>query len=225
MLAFLTILYLIVLEVILSVDNALALAALVHGRIKDPVQQKHALRYGILGAYAFRTVVIFAGVWLLQNEWVKWAAALYLIHMAVKELFFKKNDGDDEAATGPKVKWLSPFWGTVIAVELMDIVFSVDSIAVTFTVTNQVELLIAGAFFGILAMRFAAQWLIKLIEKFPILEKTAFVLVGLAGLKIVASLVGYPVPELVFTPVMFGIIGGSMLLQKVKHNEQPNKAA
>jgi YkoY family integral membrane protein len=211
-----TIFYLAMLEAVLSVDNALALAALVHGRLKDPTDQKHALRYGIVGAYLFRTLVIFGGVWLLGHEWVRWIAALYLVQMSVRELFFKKDGDEEEAKSGPKFPYLSPVWATVIAVEVMDVIFSIDSIAVTLTVSQSVAVLVGGAVLGIATMRFAAQQMIKLIDKFPILEKTAFVLVGIAGLKIVANLLGYDVPEIVFAPAMFGIVGASMLLNKAK---------
>lgn len=210
----LAVLYLVLLEGILSVDNALALAALVKGRLPKAEDQAHALRYGIFGAYAFRIVVIFAGVWLMSHHWVKWFAAAYLIYLAATELFFKKHaadDGENEVG-GVQFNLLSPLWSTVVAVELMDIMFSIDSIAVALSVSQLAWVLITGAMLGILAMRFTAQTFIKLITKFPILEKTAFVLVGMAGLKIVAELLGHPVPELAFMTLMFSVIGGSLLL-------------
>lgn len=208
------VMYLVLLEGILSVDNALALAALVRGRLPNEEDQKKALHYGIFGAYAFRIVVIFAGVWLMSHHWVKWVAALYLIYLSVTELFFKKHaaeDGENEVG-GFKLTSLSPLWSTIVAVELMDIMFSVDSIAVALSVSSIPWVLITGAVLGILAMRFTAQTFIKLIARFPILEKTAFVLVLLAGVKIVVELLGVEIPEIAFMSLMFSVIGGSMLL-------------
>lgn len=209
----LAIAYLVILEGVLSVDNALALAALVRGRLPDPVAQKHALRWGILGAYILRTVVIFAGVWLMEHWQVKACAAAYLIWLSINELFLKKglDEGESEAG-GLKLKWLSPLWSTIIAVECMDAMFSIDSIAVTLSVSDKVFVLIAGAVMGIMAMRFAAQLFIKLIERFPILEKTAFVLVLMAGVKIILELAHVEIPEEAFIGAMFLIIGGSMLI-------------
>jgi YkoY family integral membrane protein len=212
------VLYLIILEGVLSVDNALALAALVKSRLTDPAEQAKALHYGIVGAYVFRILVIFIGVWLMSHEWVKWMAAIYLIYLGVSELFLKKHaaeDGENEVA-GMNFKFLSPLWSTIIAVELMDIMFSIDSIAVALSVSDKTSVLIAGAILGIVAMRFAAKYFIKLIDKFPVLEKTAFVLVALAGFKIVIELLGVHVSEMVFMPLMFAVIGGSMLLNKLK---------
>lgn len=218
----LAVLYLVFLEGVLSVDNALALAALVRGRLRSEADRKKALHYGIWGAYVFRVIVIFAGVWLMKHEWVKWVAAGYLIYLAVKELFFKSDVEDEPVDFGRREpgemgfwQW-SPLWSTIVAVELMDITFSVDSIAVALSVSNKPWVLIAGAVLGILAMRFAAQGFIALMEKFPILEKTAFVLVLLAGLKIIAGLLDFEVPEVLFMCVMFGVVGASMLIQIVK---------
>jgi YkoY family integral membrane protein len=203
--------YLIFLEGVLSVDNALALAALVRGRLSNKADRQKALRYGILGAYAFRIAIIFAGVWLMQHAWVRWVAAIYLVYLGMSELFFKKHM-DDGNTGGVRVSGLSPLWATVISVELMDIMFSVDSIAVALSVSPKKWVLITGAVLGILAMRFAAQAFIKLIERFPTLEKTAFVLVLMAGLKIVAELLGYEVPELMFMVVVGFVLAMSFVV-------------
>jgi YkoY family integral membrane protein len=209
-------------EAVLSVDNALALAALVHGRLNDPIQQKKALRFGILFAYLVRMAVVFGGVWLMSHEWVRWIAALYLIYLSNKELFFSKKEPDNENNSGGlKFKWLTPFVSTIIAVEVMDLMFSVDSIAVALTISSIPLVLIGGAVMGIFAMRFTAGIFIKLIQKFPILEKVAFVLVMFAGLKIGAELLGFHVPEITFTLLMFGTVAASMLFNKL----QPNRVA
>lgn len=76
---------------------------------------------------------------------------------------------------------MSPLIRTIIAVETMDIMFSVDSIGAAFGVSNQKWVLIAGGLLGIAMMRFASQIFIKLIARFPIMEKVAFILVGIAG--------------------------------------------
>lgn len=210
----LAILYLVILEGVLSVDNALALAALVRSRLPDPKDQARALKWGIAGAYIMRTGIIFIGVWLMEHEWVRWVAALYLIYLGTKELFFKPKAHDTHTGAGLKIAFLSPLVSTIIAVECMDLMFSIDSIAVTLSVSREVWVLVTGAVLGILAMRFAATYFIKLMDRFPILEKTAFVLVLLAGIKIVLELVHVHIPETAFIAGMFSIIAGSMVLGK-----------
>lgn len=220
---------LVVLEGLLSFDNALALAATVKSRLTDPNDQKRALRYGIWGAYFFRTLVIFVGIKLMKIEWVKAVAAGYLIWLAVSELWPRtENKTDSDTLTDPHEKGftkflkLSPLWSTIVAVELMDLMFSIDSIGVAFAISNQEWILIAGAILGILMMRFAATVFITLIDKFPVLVKTAFLLVGLAGVNMILKLKNLPlgplgqltidkeIPEHVFTVLLAAVFLGAM---------------
>ena len=72
---------LVLLEAILSADNALVLAVLVLGL--PPEKQKKALRYGILGAFAFRVVATTFAVYLMAWEWVKLLGGLYLLYLGI----------------------------------------------------------------------------------------------------------------------------------------------
>lgn len=222
---------LVVLEGLLSFDNALALAATVKSRLSDPTDQKRALRYGIWGAYFFRLLVIFVGIKLMKIEWVKAVAAGYLIWLAVSELWPKGEEkGEEEKLPDPHEKGiarflkLSPLWSTIVAVELMDLMFSIDSIGVAFAISDKEWILIAGAVLGIVMMRFAATVFIHLIDKFPVLVKTAFLLVGLAGLNMILKLKNLPlgplgeltidkeIPEHMFTLLLASIFFGAMAL-------------
>jgi predicted tellurium resistance membrane protein TerC len=79
---------------------------------------------------------------------------------------------------------LSPLFRTIIAVELADMMFSVDSIGAALAVSNDKWVLIAGALIGILLMRIASGAFIELIARYPKLETLAFILVGIAGIKL-----------------------------------------
>jgi YkoY family integral membrane protein len=224
------VLQLIILEGLLSFDNALALAALVEKRLKDPKARRRALTWGIWGAYIFRTIVIFIGVWLMANPWIRVVAGIYLVWIAFDELYLKRNDDEHKevGAIGFSLGLLklSPLWATVVSVELMDIMFSIDSIAVALALSNKTWVLILGAALGIVMMRIAAQFFIVLIEKFPVLVKTAFVLVGLAGINILLDsknlpipftgghkvTIGMAIPEHPFLLLLFVVFVGSILL-------------
>ena len=177
----LSILYLAALECLLSCDNAVALAAIVHGRLENVEDRKHALRYGIVGAYALRILVILAGVWLMAHPWVKIVAGLYLIYIAVKETLFKK---ESEAASDNVPTHVSSLWEVIVAVEMADFMFSIDSIAATLSVSQQFWALLGGAVIGIAAMRFAAGYIIKLMDRWPRLETVAMILVAIAGFRV-----------------------------------------
>lgn len=88
-----TILLLILLEGLLSADNALVLAMMV--KHLPEKQQKKALMYGIWGAYIFRFLVIGIGTYLIKFIWIKAIGAIYLLYLAFKGTFvvnkFNKN--------------------------------------------------------------------------------------------------------------------------------------
>jgi YkoY family integral membrane protein len=226
-----------ILEGLLSFDNALALAALVSGRLKNPEDRRHALLWGIWGAYVMRVGIVFVGVALMEHEWIKFLAGAYLIWLAVNELFLKKEEEKLEPVTEgkefrlpdetgqkvvPRAGWKA-VWKTILAVELMDLMFSIDSVAVALAVSKEKWVLVTGAVIGILMMRVAASYFIRLIERFPILIPTAFVLVGIAGVKVlveihaiklgslVIPMLGLHIPEGVFLPFMIAILLGAIL--------------
>lgn len=181
----LVIISLIVLEGLLSCDNAVVLALLVRDLPKE--QQGKALRYGIWGAYFFRVVAIILATYILFFWPLKIIFGVYLVWIAAKH-FLSDGDHGGEKSQKPKtihvLPWLGLFWSVVVWVELTDIAFSVDSIAAAVAVSSKPWVLILGGFLGILAMRFAAQGFVKLLERFPNLESAAFGAVAIVGLKL-----------------------------------------
>lgn len=173
----------IILEVLLSIDNAAVLATMVKTLPKE--LQKKALTYGIVGAYLFRGLALLFATILLKIVWLKILGGLYLVYLAYTNL--KSDSGDD----GPKsisIPFLNVFWSTVVAIELADLVFSIDNVFAAVAFTDKIELIYLGVFIGIIAMRFAATAFVRLIEKHPILEKVAFWVVGFLGVKLILSL-------------------------------------
>ncbi|GKU83050.1 TerC family protein [Niallia sp. NCCP-28] len=193
---------LIILEGLLSADNALVLAIMV--KHLPPDKQKKALTYGLFGAYFFRFIFIGIGVYLIKFMWIKVLGAAYLAWIVIKH-FWKGEE--DEEATGVKKKGLlvrtfGIFWATVISVELMDLAFSVDSILASFAVSEEVWILLLGGMIGILMMRTVAKLFLVLIEKVPELETTAYVLIGIIALKMFASVLGYELHHYVFFAIL-----------------------
>ena len=88
------------------------------------------------------------------------------------------------------------FWSTVLAIEFMDIIFSIDNIFAVVAFSDNIILIIFGVFIGILAMRFVAQKFVILMEKFPVMETSAFLVIGLLGLKLCSALLVHYVPTL-----------------------------
>lgn len=195
------ILNLIIIESLLSVDNAAVLATMVMDLPKD--QRNKALRLGIIGAYVFRGLALLFASFLVKFWYLKPIGGLYLIYL-VWDWWKGKQTADKEDDTLDKnsnwlykmtVGALGNFWATVALVELMDMAFSIDNVFAVVAFTDNIVLVWVGVFIGILAMRFVAQAFVKLMEKIPSLETAAFVVVGVLGVKLVLSLVEHFMPE------------------------------
>jgi YkoY family integral membrane protein len=173
-----------ILEIVLSIDNAAVLAAMVKELPKD--QQKKALTYGIAGAYVFRGLALLFASVLIKLVWLKVAGGLYLMYLAYNALSSKVETGGSSKMT-IKIPFLSALWSTIVAIEMMDLVFSIDNVFAAVAFTPNLWLICGGVFIGILAMRFATTKFVKVLEKNPILERVAYWVIGALGLKLVSS--------------------------------------
>lgn len=210
---------LVILEGLLSADNALVLAVMVKHLPKE--QQKKALFYGLIGAYIFRFVAIGVGTFLVQITWIKVLGGAYLLWIAISNLFFKKHEENENGEV--KNKGLS-FWRTVLAVEVMDIAFSVDSVLAAFGVSEKVWVLFLGGILGVLMMRGVAQVFLKLIDKIPELEKTAFILIIIIGLKMIVGAFGIHISHVLFFSVIIALFGGTIVLSLLRNKNKSESA-
>ena len=152
---------LILIESMLSVDNALVMGTMVMDLPKE--QRGKALRYGIFGAYFFRGLALLLAAWLMKVVW-----------------FYKNTVGR-----------IGNFWSTVILVNIMDLAFSIDNVFAAVAYTDNIYLVCLGVFIGILAIRFVAQGVIRLLEKFTFLNTSAFLIIALLGIKLILSFLCY----------------------------------
>lgn len=192
---FLIILNLILIESLLSVDNAAVLATMVMDLPKE--QRDKALKYGIFGAYFFRGICLVFASYLISVIWLKALGGIYLMYLTFS--YFRSKQTEDTADDTLNkqeskiykmtVGALGTFWSTVAMVEVMDLAFSIDNVFAAVAFTDNLWLIMIGVFIGILAMRFVAQSFVKLIEKFPFLESTAFIVIGVLGIKLVISFI------------------------------------
>lgn len=190
----LIILIIIAVEVVLSFDNAAVLAVIVNKNL-PPHQRKKALKYGLFGAYLFRGLSLFMVSWLLANPSVgtvfKILGGLYLIRLAYTGLTPNKDSVEEGEVT-----WaydliarmgIGAFWSTIIVVEFVDLVFSLDNLIAVVSLSENFWIIMCGVAIGILAMRFVAGFFSKLLEKYPSLEMSAYIVIGLLGIKLILS--------------------------------------
>lgn len=235
---------LVLLEGVLSIDNALVLGLLAK-RLPEH-QRARALSYGLIGAFVFRVIAIATASFLLQWTFVKFLGGFYLVFIAVKHLFFEgheeeehkivmdeqgnpllvdaqtgsdlssdqedieirervpvgvslitdgSNPSTESATTKPTAKKTSrkvpSFWGTVLVIELTDIAFAVDSILAAMALAgsrqSKLWVVIAGGILGVVLMRFAAALFVRLLDRFPRFEVSAYLLVIIIGVKLLAD--------------------------------------
>lgn len=215
------ILTLILMECLLSVDNAVVLAAQTQV-LPTKAEKEKSLLYGLWGAYLFRFIVIGIGTYLIHFWEIKLAGSIYLFYLAFKFFYDQrhpkqaaereKEKEEREAAhhKGKKKKKhvLSLFWRTVISIESMDIVFSIDSVLAALAVSSNPVVVLIGGMIGILCMRGVAEIIIKLMDIIPELQPMAYLLIGIIALKLLLALppLRFELPNMVFAIIVFTIL-------------------
>ena len=178
-----TIALLVGLEGVLSADNAMVLAVRVLSLPKH--QQQKALRYGMLSAFTLRGTATVLAVHLVSLGWVKLIGGLYLLYLPYQH-FFGHSSGDQRTKIAPAKPWLglNAFWGTVVKVELTDMVFAIDSILVAVAVSNKPWVVVTGGILGIVMMRMVIGRLLTIIRRYPTLVDGAFIIIIWVGVKL-----------------------------------------
>lgn len=216
----LTVGLLVVLEALLSADNALVLAVLVLPLPKE--QQKKALRYGIFGAFAFRIIATVFAIHLIALAWMKLVGGIYLLYLSGRH--FAQRNGEHDAPVKPagRILWLSPFWSTVVRVELTDFVFAIDSILVAVAMSSKLWVVLTGGLLGIIAMRILIGQLLGFVRRYPAIVHGAYVIVAWVGIKILVGFahevhwIGFEIPEWLEIAVVFVLFGLSALYARRK---------
>ena len=225
---FIIVLQLVFLEGILSIDNAAVIGALVSPlpdnkpvewprglqRMGDSLhallgnQRTAALRVGLLGAYVGRGLMLFLTSFLIHNSWIKLVGAAYLIHLAFDSLEDMTGAGSEEDAEVKPIK-VQSFWATVLTVEVMDLIFSIDNVVAAVSLSNKLWVVMLGVAIGILTMRFAAGAFSYAVEREPILRQAAYVLVLNIGVELILEQVWHvEISDL----LRFTISAGTILL-------------
>ncbi|WP_332649616.1 TerC family protein [Lysinibacillus sp. 54212] len=241
-------LVLVFLEGLLAADNAVVMAVMVKHLPQE--QQKKALFYGLFGAFVFRFIALFLITFLVKYWQIQAIGAVYLLFISIKHIYdtkFKAQPEDDLEKM--KEKKGSGFWMTVLKVELADIAFAIDSMlaAVAIAVTlphltditvggingGQFAVMFLGGLIGLIIMRFAAQWFVKILNDYPSLETAAFLIVGWVGVKLAVLALAHEklgviphdfphstVWKVIFWVVLLGIAIGGYLTSVAKNKKQ-----
>jgi YkoY family integral membrane protein len=223
---------LIVLEGLLSADNAMVMAVMVLGL---PARSHHkALQYGLIGAFVFRVITTLAAFWLIRLTFAKAVGGAYLLYLPYQH-FRGSGESSEQRREPPKAKpWLglSAFWATVLRVELMNLVFSIDSILAAVAISPKISVVLTGGVLGIVAMRIVVGRLLTLIQKYPAIVDGAFIIIAWVGSKLIIEYlhaehyIALDIPQWISLTVIVGIFVVSLFyarreaaLHRVRHLE------
>ena len=183
---------LVILELILSADNAVALAAIARAS-RNPEQERLALNIGIGLAMMLRVGLIALAQWVLQRAWVQLLAAAYLFWLFVNHLRQSSQDTADQTTALANSSPSRPLLRTVLLLGFTDLAFSIDSVAAAVAVSDQILLISTGAVIGIFALRFTSGLFIRWLDEYDRLESAGFLSVAFVALRLLIHVL---VPQL-----------------------------
>ena len=191
------------LELVLSADNAVALASITKN-LNNIELQKKALNIGIFIALLFRIIVILCAQFFLNFWPVKLVGGIYLISLSISKIIsYNKNTSflkEESNNTNKNFSLLK----VILLLSVTDLAFSIDSITAAVAISDQFLLVISGAIIGVIALRFTSGLFIKWLEIYINLEKAGYIAVGIIGLKLIIQLILFKliIPEYIFFLVM-----------------------
>ncbi len=181
---------LVSLEIVLSADNAVALASITK-RQKSVELQRFSLNVGISLALILRIILILTAQWVINFWQLRLIAAFYLLGLFLNKLrensnFLQTNNQTDlNQTTSTNLSVIR----TIIILAITDLAFSVDSVAAAVAVSDQFLLVFTGALIGVIALRFTSGLFITWLDTYIRLEMAGYIAVGLVGIKLLVNLI------------------------------------
>ena len=191
------------LELVLSADNAVALAAITRS-LNDQKLQNQALNIGIFISLIFRIMLILFSQLILRYKSIQFTCGLYLLYLSVQNIFIKKNN------INPIDRHLNENTENISIIKIIlllavtDLAFSIDSITAAVSISDQLLLVITGASIGVIALRFTSSLFIRWLEIYTRLELAGYIAIGLVGLKLIVTLLlpRFVLPEYILFLIM-----------------------
>jgi YkoY family integral membrane protein len=189
---------LFIIEVLLSVDNALVNATLAESLPEE--KRKKAIRIGILLGAIFRIVALFLVAIIIQNVWLKVLGGLYLVYLAIAHL------GKVVTEEGRTITPKTTYRGVIAQIALADIVFSIDNVISAVSFSENIYIVMLGVGIGVVSMLFITPILSKLIHKYKGMPQAAYAIVGIVGVTLLIETLSHiHISEVVKFAMVLGI--------------------
>lgn len=196
-------------ELSLSVDNIFVIA-IIFSAFKIPKKYQHrVLFWGIIGAIIFRGTMIYFGVLIINKfTWTTYVFGAFLVYTAMKMLFKKEEepefnpkksiiyrylrkltpittqiDGEHFFVRRRHIRAATPLFVALIVIEVMDVIFAIDSVPAILAITSDPFLVFSSNIFAILGLRSMYFFLANMLERFSYLEYSLIAILSFVGIK------------------------------------------
>src|SRR5438270_1384014 len=227
-----------VIEYSLSVDNIFVFVLIFAYFRAPPMAQHRALVWGIVGALVMRGVMIWLGIELVNRfDFVLYFFGAFLLVSAWR-MFFVKQEPHDFAQSwimrcclrlfpvtpefrGEHFKsrvndrWLlTPLALALIVIDVMDLVFALDSIPAVFAITRDTFIVYTSNICAILGLRSLYFLLVKMIDRFVYLKSGLAIVLAFVGTKMLVRDL-FEIPTLLSLGFVVGVLGATIVISMI----------
>jgi len=196
-----------VLEIVLGIDNVVFIA-IVAGRLPEEEQGK-AWKAGLALACLTRLALLFSIVWIMRlttplfsvlgreisgKGLILLAGGLFLLWKATREIHHNL-EGGEEGAPPPRSGWLKTFWGVLLQIVALDIIFSLDSVITAVGIADQVSVMAIAIVLAVGVMMLAAEGINDFVRRHPTVKMLALSFLVLIGMALMAEGLGQHIPK------------------------------
>ncbi|MGV8804489.1 MAG: TerC family protein [Polaromonas sp.] len=236
----------------LSMDNVFVIALIFSALSIPRLYQHRVLFWGVLGVIVLRALMIGLGAVLVsQFSWVLYVFGAFLLVTGIKMWVTAEHPPDmansallkflrrhmritpevqgnaffvtqPDPVSGKPVRWATPLFVALCMVELIDLVFAVDSVPAIFAITSDPFIVYTSNIFAILGLRALYFALAAMVHRFHYLKYALALVLVFIGSKILLLDVIGKMPAVVSLGVTFGLIAGGVIVSLWKtRGQQP----
>ncbi len=229
----LALLTLTALEIVLGIDNIIFISILANKLPAD--QRDRARRVGILAAMGMRILLLLGINWVVSlteplfevfgwefsgRDLILILGGLFLIAKATWEIHGRMEGDDHVRPTGRA----NSFWGVIVQIMLLDIIFSLDSVITAVGMANDIEVMIAAVVIAVLVMLVASGYVTRLIDRHPTLKMLALAFLLLIGVTLVADGLGTHIDKgYIYFAMGFAVFVEALNIRWSSRNAKPLK--
>ena len=212
------------LEIVLGIDNIIFISILV-GRL-PPEKRDLARRLGLGFAMVSRIALLFSLAWVMTltepiftvmaqeisgRDLILLGGGLFLLYKASHEIFLEveashPNESDAPAAASSVKTGATLFWGTIVQIGVVDIVFSLDSVITAVGMVDNINVMVAAVIASVAVMMFAAKPIGEFVDAHPSIKVLALAFLTMVGTLLVAEAFDVHVPKgYVYTAMLFSL--------------------